>query len=223
MGEGGVGQESSGVWARALQRPHPLQGPALRQTRVPLRAAACPAAHLPCAHFSSPPSTLDRHQPGLLSTAVEENRKLKDFFKVLSLSMDHKGLPYISTMEARKARTAEGVACVVARGLYVWVLGLEGCPTYPPWRPARRAPSSCSCARVKRASPQPRRTRGCGAPPLLPARDSSTHPHTHTHAHARTHPPTHPAVPHHGDPVAPGEEPVRCARRGGGEVLCQRR
>ena len=34
--------------------------------------------------------------------SYEENPKLKEFFKVLSLSLDRKGLPYISTMEARK-------------------------------------------------------------------------------------------------------------------------
>lgn len=35
-------------------------------------------------------------------TAYEENKGLKDFFKVLSLSVDKSGQPYISTMEARR-------------------------------------------------------------------------------------------------------------------------
>lgn len=37
-------------------------------------------------------------------TSYEEpqNKPLKDFFKVLSLSLAKDGLPYISTMEARK-------------------------------------------------------------------------------------------------------------------------
>jgi hypothetical protein len=42
------------------------------------------------------------HTAGLLTTAYEENASLKEFFKVLSLSLDNKGLPYISMMEARK-------------------------------------------------------------------------------------------------------------------------
>ncbi|KIY93948.1 gamma-glutamyl hydrolase [Monoraphidium neglectum] len=45
---------------------------------------------------------MENHMHGVLMTSYEENPKLKDFFKVLSLSLDRKGLPYISTMEARK-------------------------------------------------------------------------------------------------------------------------
>lgn len=45
---------------------------------------------------------------GLLMTAYEENPKLKSFFKVLSLSLDNKGLPYISMMEAYKVGTSVG-------------------------------------------------------------------------------------------------------------------
>jgi hypothetical protein len=43
---------------------------------------------------------------GVLMTSYEEpqNKRLKDFFKVLSLSLARDGLPYISTMEARKVR-----------------------------------------------------------------------------------------------------------------------
>jgi hypothetical protein len=37
-------------------------------------------------------------------TAFEDNPSLKDFFKVLSLSLDRKGQPYVSTVEARKVR-----------------------------------------------------------------------------------------------------------------------
>lgn len=48
------------------------------------------------------PIAMENHMHGLLSTTYEENPRLKDFFKVLSLSMDRKGLPYVSTMEARK-------------------------------------------------------------------------------------------------------------------------
>jgi hypothetical protein len=45
---------------------------------------------------------------GVLMTSYEEpqNKRLKDFFKVLSLSLARDGLPYISTMEARKVRAA---------------------------------------------------------------------------------------------------------------------
>lgn len=39
---------------------------------------------------------------GLLTTAYEANPRLKSFFKVLALSLDNNGLPYISLMEARQ-------------------------------------------------------------------------------------------------------------------------
>jgi hypothetical protein len=39
---------------------------------------------------------------GLLTTAIEENPRLKRFFNVLALSLDNKGLPYISLMEAKE-------------------------------------------------------------------------------------------------------------------------
>lgn len=39
---------------------------------------------------------------GVLTTSFEENPRLKDFFKVLALSLDNKGLPYIALMEAKK-------------------------------------------------------------------------------------------------------------------------
>jgi hypothetical protein len=41
-------------------------------------------------------------------TSYEANPALKDFFKVLSLSLDRNGLPYISTMEARKVGAVLG-------------------------------------------------------------------------------------------------------------------
>jgi hypothetical protein len=40
----------------------------------------------------------------VLTTSFEENPRLKDFFKVLALSLDNKGLPYIALMEAKKVR-----------------------------------------------------------------------------------------------------------------------
>jgi hypothetical protein len=41
---------------------------------------------------------------GLLTTSFEENPRLKDFFDVLALSLDNKGLPYISLMQAKEVR-----------------------------------------------------------------------------------------------------------------------
>lgn len=41
---------------------------------------------------------------GLLTTSFEENPRLKNFFKILALSLDNKGLPYISLMEAKEVR-----------------------------------------------------------------------------------------------------------------------
>jgi hypothetical protein len=48
------------------------------------------------------PLTFENHAHGVLTTAYEENAPLKSFFKVLALSLDNTGLPYISMMEARK-------------------------------------------------------------------------------------------------------------------------
>jgi hypothetical protein len=53
---------------------------------------------------------------GVLTTAFEENKRLADFFKVLSLSLDKKGLPYISTMEAHKVIDVHCRAGCNARG-----------------------------------------------------------------------------------------------------------
>jgi hypothetical protein len=55
---------------------------------------------------------------GVLMTSYEEpqNRRLKDFFKVLSLSLARDGLPYISTMEARKVRMVIDVTVMPGTG-----------------------------------------------------------------------------------------------------------
>lgn len=47
------------------------------------------------------PIAMENHMHGVLPQAYEENPRLKAFFKVLSLSLDKNGLPYISTLEAR--------------------------------------------------------------------------------------------------------------------------
>lgn len=52
-------------------------------------------------NLQNQPLAMENHAHGLLMTAYEENPRLKDFFKVLSLSLDKAGLPYISTIEAR--------------------------------------------------------------------------------------------------------------------------
>jgi hypothetical protein len=67
----------------------------------------------------------------VLTTSFEENLRLKDFFKVLALSLDNKGLPYIALMEAKQARRADGtvrpvinatVSCMISIGLFeLWV------------------------------------------------------------------------------------------------------
>jgi hypothetical protein len=53
-------------------------------------------------NLQNSPIAMENHMHGVLPQAYEENPKFKDFFKVLSLSLDRKGLPYISTLEARK-------------------------------------------------------------------------------------------------------------------------
>eukprot|EP00878_Enallax_costatus_P002549 GHUV01002731.1.p1 GENE.GHUV01002731.1~~GHUV01002731.1.p1 ORF type:complete len:355 (+),score=97.23 GHUV01002731.1:235-1299(+) len=55
-------------------------------------------------HLQDQPLAFENHMHGVLMTSYEEpeNRRLKDFFKVLSLSLAKDGLPYISTMEARE-------------------------------------------------------------------------------------------------------------------------
>jgi gamma-glutamyl hydrolase len=45
---------------------------------------------------------MENHAHGVLTTSFEENPRLKDFFKVLALSLDNKGLPYIAMMEAKQ-------------------------------------------------------------------------------------------------------------------------
>jgi len=54
-----------------------------------------------------------RVNSGLLTTAFEENPRLKSFFKVLALSLDNKGLPYISLMEARQVSGVFREMCLV--------------------------------------------------------------------------------------------------------------
>jgi len=39
--------------------------------------------------------------PGLAPSAVDESRRLRDFFTVTSLSTDRDGAVYVATMEAR--------------------------------------------------------------------------------------------------------------------------
>lgn len=55
-------------------------------------------------NLQNQPLAMENHMHGVLMTSYEEpqNKRLKDFFKVLSLSLARDGLPYISTMEARK-------------------------------------------------------------------------------------------------------------------------
>ncbi|MEW5313388.1 MAG: hypothetical protein WDW38_004959 [Sanguina aurantia] len=48
------------------------------------------------------PITMENHMMGLSMASYQAERKLKDFFSVLSLSIDNSGNPYISTIEARK-------------------------------------------------------------------------------------------------------------------------
>lgn len=45
---------------------------------------------------------MENHGKGLSMTSYKENSKLEDFFKVISLSIDKSGNPYVSTLEARK-------------------------------------------------------------------------------------------------------------------------
>eukprot|EP00882_Tetradesmus_deserticola_P012072 GHRQ01012787.1.p1 GENE.GHRQ01012787.1~~GHRQ01012787.1.p1 ORF type:complete len:335 (+),score=143.27 GHRQ01012787.1:127-1131(+) len=55
-------------------------------------------------NLQNQPLAMENHMHGVLMTSYEEpqNKRLKDFFKVLSLSLARDGLPYISTMEARR-------------------------------------------------------------------------------------------------------------------------
>ncbi|KAI8471106.1 MAG: hypothetical protein J3K34DRAFT_244588 [Monoraphidium minutum] len=53
-------------------------------------------------NLQNTPIAMENHMHGVVMPSYEENPRFKEFFKVLSLSLDRKGLPYISTMEARK-------------------------------------------------------------------------------------------------------------------------
>jgi hypothetical protein len=55
----------------------------------------------------------------VLTTSFEENPRLKDFFKVLALSLDNKGLPYIAMMEAKQVREREVSLCVSFFGAFL--------------------------------------------------------------------------------------------------------
>lgn len=48
------------------------------------------------------PIAMENHMNGLSMVSYQENRPLRDFFKVLSLSLDKDGAPYVSTMEAHQ-------------------------------------------------------------------------------------------------------------------------
>lgn len=53
-------------------------------------------------HLQTRPYAMENHAHGLAWTAVEENPRLKDFFDVLSLSVDRAGAVYVSTVEAHR-------------------------------------------------------------------------------------------------------------------------
>ncbi|KAI7836202.1 hypothetical protein COHA_009927 [Chlorella ohadii] len=53
-------------------------------------------------HLQTRPYAMENHAHGLAWTAVEENPRMKEFFDVLSLSVDRVGQVYVSTMEAKK-------------------------------------------------------------------------------------------------------------------------
>lgn len=53
-------------------------------------------------NLQNTPIAFENHMHGVVMPAYEENPRLRDFFKVLALSLDKAGLPYISAMEARQ-------------------------------------------------------------------------------------------------------------------------
>jgi hypothetical protein len=107
---------------------------------------ACKLAHT---HARAP-----SRASGVLMTSYEENPKLKDFFKVLSLSLDRKGLPYISTMEARKV--GEGLNPPNLKPLT---------PRARPWRPCplKAAPADCPAAATPPGVGRARKSQGSRA------------------------------------------------------------
>jgi gamma-glutamyl hydrolase len=62
---------------------------------------------------------MENHMKGVLMPSHAENAALRDFFKVLSLSLDRDGQPYISTMEARKVR-CDGYGWFVVVRAWFW-------------------------------------------------------------------------------------------------------
>ena len=52
-------------------------------------------------HLQDKPIAMEYHEWGVLMQAVKDNAALSDFFKVVSLSIDKQGAPYVSTLEAR--------------------------------------------------------------------------------------------------------------------------
>lgn len=93
---GGAGRRRKGAGSRAGGGPgtlHPqYQHPS---PRPPTNRPLAPAPPSTKAN-TNPPAP----PPGVVMTAYQENPRLKSFFKVLSLSLDRRGLAYISTMEA---------------------------------------------------------------------------------------------------------------------------
>lgn len=63
--------------------------------------------------------TVSNVYAGLAMAAYKENDKLQDFFKVISLSIDKSGNPYVSTLEGREFPF---VATQVRAGLLLQVL-----------------------------------------------------------------------------------------------------
>jgi hypothetical protein len=67
-------------------------------------------------HLQSRPYAMENHAHGLAWTAVEENPRLRDFFEVLSLSVDRAGQVYVSTMEAKQYPITGVQWCAGRRG-----------------------------------------------------------------------------------------------------------
>lgn len=100
-------------------------------------------------------------------TSYEENPRLKDFFSVLALSLDNKGLPYISLMEANKVRVGYSVCVCVCLG----GRGIES--------------SACKVGAI------------CGTPPAVVCVSvhSATHPNTMCHTRSRSLSYSHSSLP----------------------------
>ncbi|KAF5842134.1 class I glutamine amidotransferase-like protein [Dunaliella salina] len=55
-----------------------------------------------CRSLQDQPIAMENHGKGLSLAAVKENKRLDDFFNVISLSVDKSGNPYVSTIEAKE-------------------------------------------------------------------------------------------------------------------------